>query len=133
MLRLFRTALGAVAVLSIASMSFAGNPADVANFTEVNYGAGGYGEITGLCWGSRGGNNYLFICNRAGNIYVIKNGNAQASVLTTVSPCYLPGGETGLESILTDVDFAGSNPYVWIYVTETAGSPGVARIHRYTF
>jgi uncharacterized repeat protein (TIGR03806 family) len=114
-------------------MSFAGNPADVANFSDANYGAGGYNQITGLSWGSRGGNNYLFICNRFGDIYVIKNGTAQAGTLTTVSPCYTGDGEVGLESIQTDVDFGGSNPYVYIYVTETSGSPGVARVHRYTF
>jgi len=133
MLRLLRYSLSCLAVLSIASMSFAGNPADVANFTDVNYGAGGYNQITGLSWGSRGGNNYLFICNRQGQIFVIKNGSAQAGVLTTVSPCYTGDGEVGLESIQTDVDFGGSNPYVYIYVTETSGSPGVARVHRYTF
>jgi uncharacterized repeat protein (TIGR03806 family) len=133
MLRVLRYPLAAAAVLSLASLSFAGNPSDVANFTDVGYGAGGYGQITGLAWGARGGSNYLFVCNRAGNIYVIKNNSTQQVLLTTVTPLYTSAGEAGLESIITDVDFGGSNPYVWIYVTETSGSPGASRVYRYTF
>ncbi len=135
MRRILRTGLALAAIVSIlssATLSFAGNPVDVANFSDQQYGSG-YGQITGLTWGARGGNNYLFVCNRNGQIYVIKNGTAQAGVLTTVSPCYTGDGEVGLESIITDVDFGGGHPQVYIYVTEASGNPGPARMHAYDF
>ena len=128
----------AAALMSLAPNSFAGNPQDVANFSDGQYTGSTFGQITGLSWGSRGGVNYLFVCNRAGAIYVIRNGTTQGP-LTNVSPIWTGDSEVGLESVMTDVDFGGANPYVWIYVTETDGIDGPprvagnARVHRYTF
>ncbi len=121
-----RDAAGNQSSWSSARVSFGGNVTLQAGFTRTTYVAVLAGQGTAMAWSPDG---RLFICEQGGALRVVKNGSLLATPFVTVPTS--PDGERGLLGVAFHPQF-GSNPFVYVYYTVTAGGVSHNRISRFT-
>ncbi len=94
-----------------------------AGFEDTVY-AGGLASPTAMAFAPDG---RLFICEQAGNLRIIKNGQLLARPFLTVA--VISSNERGLLGIALDPDF-GTNGHVYVYHTDSASARN--RVTRFT-
>ena len=121
-----RDAAGNQSSWSSARVSFGGNVTLQTGFTRTTYVPVLAGQGTAMAWSPDG---RLFICEQGGALRVVKNGSLLATPFVTVPTS--PDGERGLLGVAFHPQF-GSNPFVYVYYTVTAGGLSHNRISRFT-
>lgn len=122
-----RGSLFAFALCLGASALRAGQPVDLANFTEQAFAQGMTtgGILTGMAW-APDGSNLLYLTQKSGVIRVVRNGTLQASNFASLT--VHTNSECGLLSVVLDPQYA-SNGYVYVFATVNSSTQ---RVLRYT-
>jgi glucose/arabinose dehydrogenase len=121
-----RGPLFALALCLGASALRAGQPVDLANFTEQAFAQGiNGGLITGMAW-APDGSNLLYVTQKHGVIRVVRNGTLQGANFASLS--VHTNSECGLLSVVLDPQYA-SNGFVYVFATVNGSTQ---RVLRYT-